>query len=395
MKTVAVRHRVRCVVESSVQELPTVQLEDVEGRCARLIGDLEKHPPAGQNRFSPGDVLFSKLRPYLAKSLLVDCELQGSSEFLCLRPVAEMDSRYLTFLTLSSAWLKHAAMASYGSKMPRTSWDHMATFQAPNLKIDEQRRIADFLDDRVARIDRIIVARRGQRDMAHDMPWINVGARLASFPGVPLRRGIARLSDGPFGSAFASSDYVDCGPAVIRLGNIGFGEFRDEDLARIPGEIYERFPNAHVRPGNLLIASLGDAKNHAGRACIAPDDLGLAMVKGKCFVSAANPAVATERFLSVLLSSPLGAQALVQQGTGATRSMLNFDRLLSCRLPIPNMSEQDRLVREFDAEREAIARSEAALTISIDLLAEYKQSLITAAVTGQMDVTTAGSGVPG
>lgn len=311
-----------------------------------------------------------------------------------LRPFAA-EPRFLMY------WLRgHVIQAQIqrlkdGMGVPHLFQQDIRKLEVPALSEAKQRRIADFLDDRVDRIDRIIAARRVQARLTNSLPWAELGGLLASASQVPLRRAIRSLADGPFGSAFSSSDYVDVGPAVIRLGNIGFDQFRGADLARVPSEIYDRFPNSHVRPGDLLIASLGDANNHAGRACVAPADLGAAMVKGKCFVVKANHEVATERYLSALLSSPLGADSLVQQGTGATRSMLNFERLLSTRLPMPIRREQDAILLLFEDAVDQGSRAAVHLTRSINFFTEYKRSLITAAVTGQIDVTATGSGIPG
>ena len=69
--------------------------------------------------------------------------------------------------------------------------------------------------------------------------------------------------------------------------------------------------------------------------------------------------------------------------------------MLSVPLTLPTLKQQDAILGELD---ELIGRSDAALRnieASINLLTEYKHSLITAAVTGELDVTTAGSGIPG
>lgn len=312
---------------------------------------------------------------------------------LCrLRAAAGSDIRFVAYSLPAELSRIHATQ--FATTVKHLSSEEILHSRVPDMSLEQQRRIADFLDDRVARIDRIVAARREQVSLVAELPWTSFGRSLAGVQDVPLRRAIKSLADGPFGSAFSSSDYVDAGPAAIRLGNIGFSEFRGQDIARVPKEIYDRFPQAHVRVGDLLIASLGDANNHAGRACLVPGSLGDAMVKGKCFVARADPSVASERFLAVLLSSPLGAKSLVQQGTGATRSMLNFERLLSCRLPIPSRQVQDALGQAFEDERVSAMRVTADLSRSLDLLTEYKTALITAAVSGEIDVTTAGSGVP-
>jgi type I restriction enzyme, S subunit len=134
------------------------------------------------------------------------------------------------------------------------------------------------------------------------------------------------------------------GPAVIRLGNIGFAEFKSADLARVPSSIYRQFPRCHVSPGDVLVASLGDARNHAGRACIAPAFVGPAMVKGKCFRAQVFPHLADPSFIAVLLSSPLGVESIVRFGRGATRTMINIDLLMSAVFPVPPLSSQIEIV---------------------------------------------------
>lgn len=354
-----------------------------------------------KNRLRIGDTVFTKDSEDpqdIGISAFVDGE---ADDFVCgyhlaiARPFEANHPRFLNWALRARPALDHFSARATGISRYGISISDLRAAPVPLVDAEQQRRIADFLDDRVARIDRIIAARREQLKLIRDVPWLEFGVALASAPEIPIRRAVASLADGPFGSAFSSADYVDSGPAVVRLGNIGFAEFRGDDLARVPEAIFTRFPLTHVQPGDLLIASLGDANNHAGRACVAPGTLGPAMVKGKCFRATAEPSVASEAFLAVLLSSPRGADALVQQGTGATRSMLNFDRLLSCRLPIPSRADQQKILEDFLSSKFSAESAAAALTRSIDLLAEYKSSLITSAVTGELNVTTAGSNIPG
>nr|WP_262285555.1 restriction endonuclease subunit S [Micromonospora sp. MA102] len=131
---------------------------------------------------------------------------------------------------------------------------------------------------------------------------------------------------------------------------------------------------------------MGDARNHAGRACVAPN-LGPAIVKGKCFCARVNSRAANAHFLSLLLSSPIGEQAM--DSRGSTRAMINLDVVKSAVMPLPELSEQARIVEAMRLAdqlqtqvADVVARQEA-------LLAERQQALITAAVTGQVDVPTA------
>lgn len=371
-------------------ERPIVNLEDVESGTGRLSRQLMAGSGLDMLGFEPGDVLFSKLRPYLAKSVVVQSPMFGSSEFISMVPSSDLDSRFLGYTTLSTSWVQWAAATSYGTKMPRTNWEAVGEYRLELPRLDEQRRIADFLDDQTGLLDHAQRLRQRQAEALGQAfwSWFLEQVHAEEAPVLPLRRALNFVADGPFGSAFSSSDYVSDGPAVVRLGNIGFAEYRGSDQARVPDVIWSRFSRCQVRPGDLLIASLGDVNNHAGRACVAPDDLGTAMVKGKSLCARVRPERADARFLALLMSSPLGADLFNLETRGSTRSMINIEILKSVRLPLPTVERQAELATRAIALRQVFERQGELVRQGLALLQERREALITAAVTGQCDVTT-------
>src|ERR1700719_2704924 len=89
--------------------------------------------------------------------------------------------------------------------------------------------------------------------------------------------------DGPFGSGLKTEHYSTEGVRVIRLQNIRFAAFDDADKAYIDMEYYKQLGDHTVFSGDLIVAGLGDEKHSVGRACVAPEFLGAAMVKADCF----------------------------------------------------------------------------------------------------------------
>lgn len=155
-ESIRLRHLVQLRTDKSSEELPVVNLDGIGQGTGSLIETPEIAAADGHLRFHPGDVLFSKLRPYLAKSWLVDCDSHGTSELLAFTPGSDVDARFLLYVTLSSPWLEWAEVTSYGTKMPRTSWENLADYRIWTPPLEVQRRIADFLDDQVDRIDHAI-----------------------------------------------------------------------------------------------------------------------------------------------------------------------------------------------------------------------------------------------
>ncbi len=270
------------------------------------------------------------------------------------------------------------------------SAESLSSIVVPLPPFTAQREIAAFLDRETARIDSLIITKRRMMELLEQRASSHFALLVESTRAlvVPIRRAITFITDGPFGSAFSSDDYANEGAAVVRLGNIGFAEYRHEGQAFIPLDLFSRFVRYRVRAGDLLIAGLGDLRNHAGRACVAPD-LGLAIVKGKCFCAHIDVTRALPDYLALLLSSPIGADAIGLAAHGSTRAMINLDIVKSTPIPLPTLVDQERIVQDVRAVRDTMFRINDMLSNQIDLLTERRQVLIAAAITGSLRIPEA------
>ena len=159
LKYVANRAEVKVEADED-NPLPYVGLENVEPWTGRLINLNDELVPTGiSNRFQAGDTLFGKLRPYLAKACNVDFDGLSSSELLVLRGKT-YDRNFLVYQLLSHGFINLVDSSTYGSKMPRASWDFIGICELPQPPIDEQQTIARFLDAKTAQIDDLIAKKR-------------------------------------------------------------------------------------------------------------------------------------------------------------------------------------------------------------------------------------------
>ncbi len=346
-------------------------------------------PSRARRLVQGGDSIVSTVRTYLKAIAYIDegsADCVVSTGFATLTPRPGVHPRFLYWWLRGSVFVEEIVARSVGVSYPAVTASDVGdvVFHLPPL--DQQRRIVDLLDKEIARVDALLAEVHHSELMVEERRWLVVAHALAALqPAASLRRGLEFLTDGPFGSAFTSADYSDEGAAVVRLGNIGFAEWRGDDLARIPLQLFDTFRRYQVRAGDLLIASLGDERNHAGRACVAPGGLGPAMVKGKCFCARVDDRVLDAEFAALFLSSPIGAQALSVEARGSTRQMINLEILKAVRLPLPSVSVQRGVVEEAHAEWERSRRITAELSVQRGLLREHRQALITAAVTGGLD----------
>ncbi|MEU5231673.1 restriction endonuclease subunit S [Streptomyces anulatus] len=192
----------------------------------------------------------------------------------------------------------------------------------------------------------------------------------------PLRRFINEIIDGPFGSALTSSHYVGDGARVIRLGNIGSSAFRNKDAAFISLDYFGDLRRHEVKPGDLLIAGLGDDSHPVGRACVAPEGISPAIVKADCFRARLDEARLSHRYAAWALSSSLVAQQVQTMARGSTRARINLEVAREIRIPVPAIEEQRRIADFLDAETGKIDNMVSKKRYLVALLEERSDSKI-------------------
>ena len=154
------------VVEQGTEPRPEdayVALEHVEGWTGRITVVLTPPPPGGQTkRFEGGDVLFGKLRPYLAKVAMPLVAGLCVGEFFVLRPRHPdgPEASYLSYLMRSKPLIGALDSMTQGAQMPRVGWDSFGSLKAAFPPFPEQVAIIRFLDRETARIASAIASTR-------------------------------------------------------------------------------------------------------------------------------------------------------------------------------------------------------------------------------------------
>ena len=283
----------------------------------------------------------------------------------------------------------------------------LGTILIPVLPRSEQAEIARVLDRETARIDALVakkerliallqekrtalITRAVTKGLDPNVPmkdssveWL--GEIPAHWVSLALSRMTLSRCDGPFGSALKSEHYSSSGVRVIRLQNIGWTDFLDADEAYLD-EAYARQLGDHtVVAGDLLIAGLGDDGHPVGRACVAPDRIAPAMVKADCFRFRLDRRRVLPRFAAYQLSATASAAA-GSLSTGATRARMNLTTTASRKVGLPPFDEQRVIVDALDRDEERYRALVAKVREAIDRLKELRTALISAAVTGKIDV---------
>jgi len=335
-----------------------------------------------------------------------------ANDFVCgyhlaiARPLDSTHPRYLTWALRSRPALDHFTNNASGISRYGLTTAGLRSAPVPMTDYAGQQRIADFLDDRVARIDQIITARRRQQAL---ITKSLIRCSLEAIGGGSLgpRRDSGLRWLGAIPSHWpvltvATEFQVDLGKMLdekrqtgdwtipyLRNTNVQWDRVVIDDLKHmdIASDQRERFC---VRPGDLLICEGGQP----GRSAVWSGD-----VTPLGFQKALHRARSRGRSRAAWLLECLRVAAhlnvfAVENGQ-TTIGHLTNEQLRSLRLPFPETDEQDHLLAGLHQGQLAGSMAIESMSRSLETLTEYKQSLITDAVTGGLDVTTTGSGIPG
>ena len=366
-------------------------IESNSGRVISVETAEEQGADSGKYLVEKGQLVYSKIRPALNKATIASTRALCSADMYAMSFRDGVEPRYALYYVLARPFHTFSAVASLRVKMPKVNREELS--EAPWLlpPIDEQRAIANYLDRETVRIDtlieeqeRLIELLRERRDSSWDAD-VDAARKVGEL--LPVRRVIASIADGPFGSSLTSAHYVDQGARVIRLGNIGTNEFKDRDAVFISKQYAEELEAHAVVAGDVVVAGLGDDKMPLGRAAVVPD-LGPAIVKADCYRLRPNDSVSPQ-YLAWVMSAPQTRAQIMLLARGATRARLNTKVAQQVEIPLPNRQAQAEIVATSAAEISKIDRLIAESERFIELSRERRAALITAAVTGQIDVREA------
>jgi restriction endonuclease S subunit len=134
-----------------------IALENIESNTGRYVSsDSENQFEGIGNYFKKGDVLFNKLRPYLAKVYMAENDGYSVGELLVLTPKSELISEFLFFRLISSKFIELVNSNTYGAKMPRASWNFIGNIYFAFPSINDQTIIVDFIKDTSVKLNDLI-----------------------------------------------------------------------------------------------------------------------------------------------------------------------------------------------------------------------------------------------
>lgn len=271
-----------------------------------------------------------------------------------------------------------------------------------DIPLSEQQKIAQFLDDKTAKIDQAVDLAEKQIALLkeHKQILIQNAVTRGLNPDVPLKdSGVEWIGQVPehwevkkikhvtskIGSGITplggGSNYIDGGIPLLRSQNIHFDRIDLNDVARISEFTHNSMKNSKVRKGDVLLNITGGS---LGRCFYVDSNEEMNVNQHVCIIRP-NKKINTI-FLNMLLASEIGQKQIwfFQQGGG--REGLNFQAIKNFYLPLPDLEEQQKIAIYLDKQAAKIDQAIALKTAHIEKLKEYKSVLINDVVTGKVRV---------
>ncbi len=382
-------------------DLPFLGLENIESQTGRLLLDTPiENVDSTVGVFHRGNVLFGKLRPYLAKAVCVDFSGVCTTELLVLQPSTIVNGKFLFYRLLSEDFIKLVNSLAYGTKMPRVSSEQIGNFPISLPPLAEQRAIATFLDRETASINALIAKKERLIELLQEKraalishavtkgldPTVRMKDSGVEWLGeipehwevLQLRRIVNTFVDYRGFTPVKTSD----GIPLITARNIKSGvlDFTSSQEFISEEDYASRMIRGFPENGDLLItteAPLGET------AQIVDERVTLAQ---RIILLKVDKMQIRNEYLKFYFMSESGKGELWSRATGSTAIGIKASHLREVFVIIPSLSEQQAIVSYLDCETAKIDALVSRIREGIEKLREYSTALISAAVTGKIDV---------
>ena len=371
------KHIFSLVTENvSDSSLPKIALENIESWTGKYIETDSDFMGEGVE-FKKDDILFGKLRPYLAKVYKAEFAGQAVGDIYVFRGNEEQNPEYLKYLLLSYPFISVVDGSTYGAKMPRANWDFISHLVLPCPPKSEQVTIAAFLDHKVGQIDATIAEKE---QMLKD---------LKNYRSAIISEAVTKGLDKNVEMKDSGIEWCREIPKHWNVQKIKFLSNMLSGTNLTSEQILEEglYP---VYGGNGIRGYYNDFNTEGTRVLVGRQGAlcgNVNLASGKFW--ATEHAVVCHPihyYDSDWFSALLETMNLNQYSQSAAQPGLSVEKIKNLSIPIPPITEQVRIGVFIKKQKELISSSLCELESQIHELKSYKSTLITEVVTGKIDV---------
>lgn len=285
----------------------------------------------------------------------------------------------------------------------------LGDIQCPQPNDGECIRISAFLDHETAKIDKLIekqqqlielLKEKRQAVISHavtkglnpDVPMKDSGVQwLGEVPAHWMKQKLVNVSEGsrgsfvngPFGSDLLAEELKDHGVPVVYIRDIKPTGYSRKSTVFVTPMKAKQLDVCKLEPGNVVVSKVGDPP---GDACVYPVGEPSAIITQDVIRIRVNMAQFSPEFIAYLLNSDFGRMVVNDISVEGTRKRVSLGDFKSTRFVFPPLKESLDIVRYLNSECEKLGCTIAKATQAVAFMQERRTALISATVTGKIDV---------
>jgi len=392
-----------------ISALPLYAPNHIECRTGRLLGletAAEQGAISGKYPVKRGEIVYSKIRPALRKAMLAPQDGLCSADMYALRPICNNDAKFILYAMLSDGFSVAAELVSDRVAMPKVNRDTLADLLLPTAPVAVQKSVARYLDRKTAAVDALIGKKQKLAELLAEnrAAVINQAVTKGLDPAVPMKdSGIAWIGAIPAHWDIAKLPrnwaVIDCKHRTPSYIDEGYPVLSTTEVK--PGKVDLAKATRFISRNDYLDMTVGGRKPAPGEiiysrnaslgaAAYIKTGVEFAMGQDVVLIRSLNQPPTDGLYLSYLLNSSIGMTQVQLFCVGSTFKRINVDQIRKLMVPVPPTEEQDLIARFIENETEQFFLKEDLLQSSIAVLQEYRQAIISAAVTGQLVIPEQG-----
>lgn len=391
---------------------------DAVGERGGLSLDTKKHladVTAGYTYFRDGDVLIAKITPCFENGKgalaggLTNGIAFGTTELHVLRAHGSLDRQFAFYVTLSDSFRRLGEADMYGAGgQKRISESFVRNFPLALPSSTEQRAIAAFLDRETARIDALVAKKERLIALLQERrtALITHAVTKGLDPAVPMKDSSVKwMGDIPahwdVTRLRRELNWIEQGWSpecenrvaeenewgVLKAGCVNRGEFIESEHKALPAS-HSAIPDLEIREGDLLMSRASGSRELVGSVAVVPACRSRLLLCDKIFRLHVNEVRVNTNFVAYALSSRMARsqiEGVLSGGSGLANNIAQ-GVVKDLTLALPPRMEQQLIANFLDAITASVNSQIGRIREAITGLYELRAALISAAVTGKIDV---------
>ncbi|WHF42162.1 hypothetical protein [Aeromonas salmonicida] len=363
---------------------------EIDVSRTRLLGDVL----TGYSYITDGDVILAKITPCFenGKGAVVHGLENGigfaTTEVIPARPYRKCDAQFLYYLFTSNPFKALAEGSMYGAGgQKRVADSFVAEYHFAEAPTDERENIAAFLDYETAQIDRLIAHQQRLIELLKEKRQALISHAVRTRPGeghIKLAYAINLLTGYPFASSgFKSAK--DTHIPLLRGANVGVDQIKWDDVVYWDSEDCSHLDDYYLECGDIVFgmdrpwissgARVAEITQH-DTPCLLLQRVARIRAKANHF----------QTYIKLCLSSNEFRNYVEADLTGVSVPHISPDQIKGFLIRNLPYDEQVSVTKEVLQALEKLNAVERAAFNAIELLQERRTALISAAVTGKIDL---------